>query len=380
MILIKKLYFIFEQLPSLHKGGLISSYVQLANLLKDDYQIKIISVFNYPKNDVPFDQFEKIVINHHSIDLNFIHMLSYLKHWQWKKFFRSLFDLFYFFISIPWNRHKIRKLLSSQDKIIVSCPAAAIFMPKVPFILEIHTNYRYFFKQGGMGSLQAKLMQKPSLILFRTKSDAESVKAKLNTRVDYIYNFLPKPKMVKKTNHSQNKIIFMGRLAPEKQLFKMLQIAQELKNIYPHFHLDIYGDGPLKKDLEEEIRKMNLTHEVTLKGYTNDKNIYQQYSLLWVTSSLEGLPMMIIEAKAFGVPVITTHWGSGVTELVHENYDGFIIDDNVMFAKKTMEILSHPQKRKQLSKGALESFEPFTSDIAYKRWTSFLEQYQNDNH
>lgn len=380
MILIKKLYFIFEQLPSLHKGGLISSYVQLANLLKDDYQIKIISVFNYSNTNIPFNEFEKIVVNRHNIDLNFIHILSYLKHWQWKKFFRSVFDMFYFFISIPWNRHKIRKLLSSQDKIIVSCPAAAIFMPKTPFILEIHTNYRYFFERGGIGYWQAKFMQKPSLILFRTKADANYAKAKLPIPVDYIYNFLDKKKTSQKNDHIQNKIIFMGRLAPEKQLFKMLQIAKELKNIYPHFQLDIYGDGPLKENLEKEVKKLDLSHEVTLKGYTKDKNVYRQYSLLWVTSSLEGLPMMIIEAKSYGVPVITTHWGNGVTELVHEDVDGFIIDDNVLFAKKTKEILSNSQKLKQLSKGALKSFEPFTPEIAYKRWTSFLEKKQSEDH
>lgn len=47
-------------------------------------------------------------------------------------------------------------------------------------------------------------------------------------------------------------------------------------------------------------------------------SVYKDYSLLWITSDYEGFGLVIIEAKANGVPTISTNWGEGVFEVIEK--------------------------------------------------------------
>ena len=67
--------------------------------------------------------------------------------------------------------------------------------------------------------------------------------------------------------------------------------------------MDIYGDGPLFLTLQEKIKQMGLQETVYLKGFVDNKAIYQKYDLLWITSTFEGFGLVVIEAMANGIPL-----------------------------------------------------------------------------
>ena len=142
----KNLYIVFDQLPSKKTGGLVTTYVSLFNLLKDQYNIKIISVFEYENNEL-FDEKDIICVNRHIVSSDCVNILTYIKKFNLKKTIISLKQLFLYFLCIPFNKKKIAKIIDNKDLVIVSSPSAAIFMPKnLDFILEIHTYFKYFFK------------------------------------------------------------------------------------------------------------------------------------------------------------------------------------------------------------------------------------------
>ena len=278
----KNLYIVFDQLPSKKTGGLVTTYVSLFNLLKDQYNIKIISVFEYENNEL-FDEKDIICVNRHIVSSDCVNILTYIKKFNLKKTIISLKQLFLYFLCIPFNKKKIAKIIDNKDLVIVSSPSAAIFMPKnLDFILEIHTYFKYFFDNNLKGKLQSLLMQKPKLMLFRTKNDMREVRRLGFENIGYVYNFFDNVNTKLNKNTIKNKICFVGRLEEAKNLPRMMDIAIELKKYDNDYILDIYGEGSYKELISKLIYEYELQDNVFLKGFTDDtlKNImkFMSYS------------------------------------------------------------------------------------------------------
>ena len=266
----KKLYIVFDQIPSKESGGLIATYFNLVKLLDQDFEIHIVSIFNTnKKNKNLFDQYPIHVVDKNLIDMRFYKIFSYLlKEKNIKKFIYGIKSLFLYFFSIPIIKKKISKMIYNDDRVVVSSPSAAIFMPRnLNFILEIHTKYEYFFGSNKLGKLQSMLMTRPQLILFRSKVDAN--KAKNQYLTDYMYNTIDVEKIcaIKDYEQVKNKFLFVGRLSSEKNLFKLLSVAAILKEKNQNFTIDIYGTGEMYESLKEEIYRLHLEDYVILKGY-----------------------------------------------------------------------------------------------------------------
>ena len=93
----KNLYIVFDQLPSKKTGGLVTTYVSLFNLLKDQYNIKIISVFEYENNEL-FDEKDIICVNRHIVSSDCVNILTYIK--KFKKnynFFKTVIFIFFMY-------------------------------------------------------------------------------------------------------------------------------------------------------------------------------------------------------------------------------------------------------------------------------------------
>jgi len=334
----KNLYIVIDKLCGKSDGGLIASYINLYELLKNDYNIQIISIFKHNCNDC-FENVKKISIIDKKIEINFPKLLKN------KQFFKAIKNAFIYFSSIYKSRKKINRIIKEDDLIIVSSPSAAIFMPKIKFILEIHTNYKYFFEGFGLGRIQSLLMQRPTTTVFRTKYDSMHAPKYLNPT--YIYNFFDNSNISLNNYIIKNKIIFMGRLEKEKNPLRLIEIAKILKKLNNNFVLDVYGTGSLENEIKKKIVEYKLEKNVFLKGFTTNKNIYKNYSLLWLTSIYEGFGLVIIEAKANGIPTISTNWGNGIYEIIDDKNDGYIIDDNIEFANLTNKILTNEKQSVQ---------------------------------
>jgi glycosyltransferase involved in cell wall biosynthesis len=96
-------------------------------------------------------------------------------------------------------------------------------------------------------------------------------------------------------------------------------------------HVNIIGDGPARKEIEELIRSNNLTENVSMLGAIDNSKVRKYLSnsnIFILTSRNEGLPISIIEAMREGLAIISTNI-SGIPELVENNYNGLLIDPSV---------------------------------------------------
>ncbi|MBN1680342.1 MAG: glycosyltransferase family 4 protein [Anaerolineae bacterium] len=115
-------------------------------------------------------------------------------------------------------------------------------------------------------------------------------------------------------------VLFVGRLAPNKGLFTILDAVAQVRATHPGVTLGILGRGPLRSRLEKRIHALNLNQHVTFfprqDSAADVARLYNQAGMLVCASTAEGGPRVTIEAMACGVPVITTPVGV-MAELMH---------------------------------------------------------------
>jgi glycosyltransferase involved in cell wall biosynthesis len=117
-----------------------------------------------------------------------------------------------------------------------------------------------------------------------------------------------------------------SNIIPLKRLHLIVSILDVLQKKHP-LHWVHFGDGSLKKEIEFQANKMNLSFEI--KGNVENNEILDFYNknfvdLFFNVSEFEGIPVSIMEAQSAGIPVLATNVG-GTSEIVN-NKNGFLIE------------------------------------------------------
>ena len=172
-------------------------------------------------------------------------------------------------------------------------------------------------------------------------------RGKLGTeKVIMIHNGIFMPKCtVSKERKSEFVIGSAGRLFPVKDYPLMVRVACEIVKKNGKVVFRLAGEGPEKNHLLNMINKMNIAENFFLTGFINNmEDFYRELDLYINTSIHEGLPMSILEAMAYGLPVIAPNTG-GIREIIVSGHDGFLIDgrDPKLFADKCMKLYNDRQ-------------------------------------
>lgn len=160
--------------------------------------------------------------------------------------------------------------------------------------------------------------------------------------------FKPKPH-----KNSSFRFLFVGRFQAQKNLFFLLQQTDQLAgNINVPFEVHLVGDGPQRKDLLSYVNSLRIKDRVRWHGWRGRENIrvhYQKADCLLNPSLWEGLPNVLLEGMACGLPVIASKV-IGNEEVVKMGETGFLFDLNKpeIFQNYLLTILERPELAKQL--------------------------------
>jgi glycosyltransferase involved in cell wall biosynthesis len=131
---------------------------------------------------------------------------------------------------------------------------------------------------------------------------------------------LKSPAAVKKT------IICVGRLSPEKGQAGLLRAFAKVRSSHPELELRLVGDGPERGALEALAEELGVSSAVTFAGRLPEEETLTEIArsdLLVLPSFMEGLPIVLMEAMAVGVPVIASRV-AGIPELVEDGATGLL--------------------------------------------------------
>jgi glycosyltransferase involved in cell wall biosynthesis len=173
------------------------------------------------------------------------------------------------------------------------------------------------------------------------------------------------------------RLLSVGRLDPEKNPLLLIEALGRLRSVDPRWRLTIAGDGVLRSALEAEVRRLELGDAVELLGDVSNGpelwRLYRQTHLFLHVSFTEGLPQVLYEAHAAGIPVVATAVGGVPSALAHGE-TGLLIppgDVDAAVAAVTRVAADEPYRRRLISRG-LSSAHRETLEAQLDRTVSFF--------
>jgi len=207
------------------------------------------------------------------------------------------------------------------------------------------------------------------------------------TKLQYIYNGIEDPKFIAKDHKddlrsqfaSERYCLMLATYESRKGHTYLLQAFKIVVKDFPNVRLHIYGYGKYheKQLVADEVKRLGLENVVSLNDFTsNTASLIANASVLVVPSqSYESFGLTIIEAMAFGTPVVTTNVG-GMPEVLTDTHAGYVClrDDPTAFADAIKKILGNSTLASQLGHDGRQAFEQrFTAGAMAHNYRRLIE-------
>lgn len=167
-----------------------------------------------------------------------------------------------------------------------------------------------------------------------------------------------------------NKIIAVGRLVKQKNFISLIRAFKFVSIKHPNWYLYIYGEGELKNKLQDEINKLNLETQVKLVGkFSNYDEVYGDASLFVMTSIFEGLPLALLEAISFGLPVVSYDFQCGPKDIITNGLNGYLVNCNneILLSEKICDLIENKELRKMMGASSLIKSKEYSVDKIIKK-------------
>lgn len=133
-----------------------------------------------------------------------------------------------------------------------------------------------------------------------------------------------------RNGNSNINLLFLSRIEKTKGIYEALDTYILLKKGQPYLHFIIAGDGFELENVKNKVKNEDI-QDITFKGFVKGEEkiqVFNESHLFLFTSYSEGMPNAVLEAMAFGIPVVTTNVG-GLSDFFIDRENGYIVTENV---------------------------------------------------
>jgi glycosyltransferase involved in cell wall biosynthesis len=189
------------------------------------------------------------------------------------------------------------------------------------------------------------------------------------------------PKEITSNNYElrEHLVIAVGRLTYQKGFDMLLNAWNNIAEKVGDWKLLIIGSGEDAKKLEEYICKNNLSKSAKIIAATAEiDSYYNRASIFCLSSRFEGLPMVLIEAQQFGLPIVAFDCNTGPAEVVDDKVNGILCKPNDIssLCDGLMTCIDNQNLRLSYSKQAYASANKFDKDVIYATWLKLLTNFK----
>jgi glycosyltransferase involved in cell wall biosynthesis len=170
-------------------------------------------------------------------------------------------------------------------------------------------------------------------------------------------------------------LVTVGNLDLVKNHRFLLDVLAEVKRAGRSFTLDVFGEGPCRKDLLRQARSLGLAEQVRFRGFRSDvRDFLPGYRAYVHASYSESSSLAIMEAMAAGLPIVAASTGP-IAELCHDGVEGrfWPLDDPAQASAILIGLLDCESERRKVAQAARERFRrEFDADVVGPELWSFL--------
>lgn len=349
-----KIAFILNNINQM--GGVEKITTLLANELINDYEVYIINLNN-------IDKTAQYALNTNIKNFNLNHGSKLSQLFQVKRIIKKN-KIDYIIIQTKNNYYfAYLKLLTNKKVLFVD-----------------HDSLRaYPYKQKNEYLPRKRVIKFVDTIVLLTEDNKkEYIKQfKINSsKIKVIPNFIEETDKEIEYDGNSKTIVAIGRYHIQKRFDLLIEAFSLIANKYNDWTIKIYGDGELKKQLQQLIDNNKLSNRIFLCGkYESKDEAYGNKSFLVMSSEHEGFPMTLLEAFSYKLPIISYNLPSGPSEIIENNINGLLVEhSNINKLADAMEcLICSPSKRRKMSKNTTLSLQKFTKNIVIPEWKKILK-------
>ncbi len=218
-------------------------------------------------------------------------------------------------------------------------------------------------------------------IVFQSDAARKCFGKRVKSRSIVIPNasFLKDESITSYSGGTKDQIVSAGRFVPEKRFKDLIEAFAIVAEKLPNYELVIYGDGPLRSELNALIGSLGLSGKVALPGYINNvATLFLESKAFVLSSSSEGMPNVLLEAMSIGMPVISTDYGPGGIEALIENgVNGLVVPvgDLEKLADAILFMLTDRDAAMTMGNEALRIKDQFDPRVVGKKWVEYLQRF-----
>ena len=197
-------------------------------------------------------------------------------------------------------------------------------------------------------------------------------------KIAYIYNWKEDVLSNVTYNSESTKLVTVGRFDIQKGYDYLVQVAKKVLAKRSDWTWDIYGSG--NKDEVNKIRDLiienDLQDKLFIKGLEkNQALIYGDKAIYVMTSRYEGLPLVLLEAQQYNLPIVSFRCPTGPNEIVEDGVNGYLVEcyDTDKLSQKLLELMEDEALKQSFSEHAKDNMDKFDKDKILKQWIELIE-------
>lgn len=339
------------------KGGTERMTAMLANALSETHRVFVVSLKS-EDNHVFFSLADSVLYTVLSPAVGKLGILSKIR--QLHRFFLA---------------HEIDCVINVDTGMsIYGIPAA--WGTKAKVITWEHANYFNNWGSRVFPAIRRFAARHSDAMVVLTGQDKENYETHIPSKVPvYVISNPVQPHQVT-YDASSRTILSAGALLPIKGYDRAIEVARRILPGRPAWRWVICGEGPERERLECMIQDAGLEGRVVLLGTVRDmESQYRSAAMVVMTSHMEGLPMVLLEAKSYGLPLVSFDIMTGPREIIQDGVNGFLAapSDVEDLADKLARLMDSDDLRYQMSENTAFDIERFSGTKILEEWEKLLE-------
>lgn len=281
--------------------------------------------------------------------------------------------------------YKIRKLLKEEyiDTLIVVETMSVLFTLPATIGLPVnhicweHFNFNTDLGKKGRPIARQLAARYCDSVVTLTERDRQYwlQGTRHKSQMIAISNPCPYPPQDYIKNENTKTVLAVGRLTYQKGFDMLLDAWVQVIKVMPEWKLKIVGEGEDRAKLTGFIEKNKLTDSVELAGNTDDvSQYYKQAEIFCLSSRFEGFGMVLIEALAFGLPVVSFDCEVGPAEILKDTGSTLVPQNDInKLASSLIELMKDDEQRKAISTSSKEKAETYQPKNIINQWIDLIE-------